>query len=240
MPKKEKALMPVPAGEKGGSSALESDRSYRLLVESSPDVIMKLDRNGMILFINHTLPEYTAGEVIGSHCSKYLSPEDASRFLSLMETMFSSGKPQALQIEAAGPTYWLSRIFPIRRGGKVESALVIATDITEQKRTERALLESNELNRRIVEGVSGGIVQVAIDGAICLANEEAQRVLGLRLDQLTNLYVSDFEAKTIYEDGTVCPVSDYPVSKCLATGKTQAGITLGVRRPDGTTSWAIY
>ena len=240
MPKKEKALIPVPAGEKGGSSALESDRSYRLLVESSPDVIMKLDRNGMILFINHTLPEYTAGEVIGSHCSKYLSPEDASRFLALMETMFSSGKPQALQIEAAGPTYWLSRIFPIRRGGKVESALVIATDITEQKRTERALLESNELNRRIVEGVSGGVVQVAIDGAICLANEEAQRVLGLRRDQLTNLYVSDFEAKTIYEDGTVCPVSDYPVSKCLATGKTQAGITLGVRRPDGTTSWAIY
>ncbi|HZR47605.1 MAG TPA: PAS domain S-box protein, partial [Candidatus Manganitrophaceae bacterium] len=211
-----------------------------LLVENLPDVIMKIDRNGMILFINHTLPEYTVAEVIGSHCSKYLSPEDASRFLALMETMFSSGKPQALQIEAAGPTYWLSRIFPIRRGGKVESALVIATDITEQKRTERALLESNELNRRIVEGVSGGIVQVAIDGAICLANEEAQRVLGLRRDQLTNLYVSDFEAKTIYEDGTVCPVSDYPVSKCLATGKTQAGITLGVRRPDGTTSWAIY
>lgn len=242
MPKKEKEIsIPVSPRRKGrGPAVPESEPPCRLLVENSPDVIMQIDRDGMILFINHTLPQYTAAEVIGSHCSKCLSPENAARFLAFTETMFSSGKPQTVQIEAAGPTHWLSRIVPIHREGKVESALVIATDITEQKRAERALLESNELNRRIVEGVSGGIVQVAIDGAICLANEEAQRVLGLRRDQLTNLYVSDFEAKTIYEDGTLCPVSDYPVSKCLATGKTQAGITLGVRRPDGTTSWAIY
>ncbi|HZR45086.1 MAG TPA: PAS domain S-box protein, partial [Candidatus Manganitrophaceae bacterium] len=240
MPKKEKALIPVPAGEKGGSSALESDHSYRLLVENSPDVIVKVDRRGTILFINHTLPQYTIEEVIGTHYSKYLSADDASRFLELMEKMFASGEPQVLKINAAGPTHWLSRIFPIQSGGKVASALIIATDITEQKRTERALLESNELNRRIIEGVSGGIVQVAIDGAIRFANREAQRILGLRLDQLTNSYVSDFEAKTIWEDGSVCPVSDYPVSKCLATGKSQPGVTLGVRRPDGATAWGIF
>ena len=201
---------------------------------------MTVDRLGTILFINRTLPQYTVESVLGTNVTDYQTPEDGARFMVLLKEMFDSGEPQQLELEAIWSSRWRVRIFPIQHDGDLESALVISTNITEQKETERALLESNDLNRRIIEAVPAGIVQVATDGAIRLANEHAQRILGLRLDELTNLYVADFDTKTIWEDGTPCAPEDYPVSRCLATGKPQPGVSLGVHRPDGRTSWGIF
>jgi PAS domain S-box-containing protein len=44
----------------------------------------------------------------------------------------------------------------------------------------------------------------------------------------------------IWEDGSACAVEDYPVSKCLHTGKPQPAATIGVRRLDGEIVWAIF
>ncbi|HTV17657.1 MAG TPA: ATP-binding protein [Polyangiaceae bacterium] len=99
---------------------------------------------------------------------------------------------------------------------------------------------SNELTRSILETVPGGIVHVGADGAILAANAEALRVLGLSYDALTQRYTSEFEPETIWEDGTPCPADSYPVSCALRTGKPQPATTIGVRRPDGQTSWAVF
>jgi PAS domain S-box-containing protein len=83
-------------------------------------------------------------------------------------------------------------------------------------------------------------VHVQATGAIVAANAEAQRILGQTYDALTQRLTSDFDSETVREDGTHCPVENYPVSRALATGKAQPPMTIGVRRPDGTTSWAVY
>ncbi len=86
----------------------------------------------------------------------------------------------------------------------------------------------------------GGVVHVGADGQILSANAEAQRVLGLGFDRLAQRYVQDFDTETLREDGTPCPAADYPVSRALATGQRQAGVTIGVQRPDGETVWAVF
>jgi len=128
-------------------------------------------------------------------------------------------------------------------GYKVESFL--------SKRTDAQLLRSNldlerresltrELNERLIEVLPGGVIEVGRDGACLNANAEAMRILGLSLDALTQRVVADFAGETIFEDGTPAPVSEYPVSKALATGLPQGAVTLGVRRRDGEVSWAVY
>jgi PAS domain S-box-containing protein len=99
---------------------------------------------------------------------------------------------------------------------------------------------SEELNRRIMEAMPGGIVHVAKDGNILNANAEALRVLGLSYDALTRKYTRDFETVTIKEDGTRFSHDDYPVSRALATGQPQPAATIGVQKPDGQVSWAIF
>lgn len=243
MSKKRQKVFPcdIAPRQKRTEAALRAlDNHYRLLVQNSPDVILIVDRHGTILFINRTFPQHTVESVIGTDATRCLTLKDGPRFKTLLKKMFDAGEPLQLELESISSKRWLVRIFPIQHDEDLESALVIATNITEQKGTERALLESNDLNRRIIEAVPAGIVQVATDGAIRMANGHAQRILGLRLDELTKLYVADFDTKTIWEDGTPCEPKDYPVSKCLATGKPQPGVILGVRRRDGQTSWGIF
>jgi PAS domain S-box-containing protein len=97
-----------------------------------------------------------------------------------------------------------------------------------------------EFPQRILEAVPGGVIQVGLDGAVSFANSVAADFLGLAYDEIAKLYVSDFDHKVVYEGGSECPVSDYPVSRCLATGEPQPQTTLGVQRPDGTLRWGIF
>lgn len=97
-----------------------------------------------------------------------------------------------------------------------------------------------DLAERILEAVPAGICQIELDGAISFANSVAIEFLGLGYDDLSKLYVADFNGKTFYEGGRECPVSEYPVSKCLATGQPQPPSILGVRRPDGRVNWGIF
>lgn len=93
---------------------------------------------------------------------------------------------------------------------------------------------------RILEVVPGGIVQVDPDGSILRANEQAQRFLGLTWDSLKHRFITAFASETFHEDGTPCSVEDYPVARCLATGKPEGPTTIGVRRPAGDVRWAIF
>lgn len=101
-------------------------------------------------------------------------------------------------------------------------------------------LASEELNRRIVEAMPCGLVHVGSDGAILSANGEALRILGYSYDALTKRYTKDFDPETIWEDGSPCPVGDYPATRALVTGLPQPPATIGTRRPDGKLSWAIF
>jgi PAS domain S-box-containing protein len=102
------------------------------------------------------------------------------------------------------------------------------------------LRSSEELTRRLIEAMPGGIVHVTATGQIRTANAEAQRILGLSYDELSERYVADFEPHTIFEDGSACPVEDYPVTRALVTGEAQPRVTIGVQRPDGRISWAVF
>lgn len=102
------------------------------------------------------------------------------------------------------------------------------------------LERSEELTRSILEAMPGGVVHVALDGSVVRANAEAARVLGLRVDQLTQRYIYDFATRTLDERGEPCPVDEYPVTRALVSGEPQPRKTIGVQRADGSTSWAVF
>jgi PAS domain S-box-containing protein len=98
---------------------------------------------------------------------------------------------------------------------------------------------SEELNRRILEAVPGGVVTVAADGSILQANAEAVRVLGLCWDAGAQEYVGQFAFDAFWEDGSPCPVADYPVTRCLRSGAPQPAVTLAVLGPGGRLTWVV-
>jgi PAS domain S-box-containing protein len=104
----------------------------------------------------------------------------------------------------------------------------------------QTLQEGEELVRRILDAVPGGVVHVAKDGAIRSANVDALRILGIRFDVLEKRYITDFDTETIREDGSPFPAAEYPVAVVLSTGKSSGPTTLGVRKQNGDVSWAVF
>ena len=102
------------------------------------------------------------------------------------------------------------------------------------------LHEGEELVRRILDAVPGGVVHVARDGSIRSANPDALRILGIRYDVLLQRFITDFDPETIREDGSPFPAAEYPVAIVLTTGKAAGPTTLGVRKPNGELSWAVF
>lgn len=100
--------------------------------------------------------------------------------------------------------------------------------------------QRSELLAVLLEAVPAGVVQVAADGQILVANSRAVEILGKDIEGLAEESIDDFEARTMRDDGSPCPVADYPVAKVLATGEAQPPMTIGVRRPNGTVSWAVF
>jgi PAS domain S-box-containing protein len=105
---------------------------------------------------------------------------------------------------------------------------------------QKALEASEGFARGLLAAVPAGVVHVQADGSIVNANAEALRLLGLRYEELTKRYVTDFETTTVWEDGSPCPASDYPVTRALMTGEAQPAVTIGVRRPAGDVAWCVF
>jgi two-component system, cell cycle sensor histidine kinase and response regulator CckA len=96
------------------------------------------------------------------------------------------------------------------------------------------------LLRNILETVPGGVVHVRADGAIVAANAEALRVLGSSYDAAEQRYVMPPGIQFLREDGTPCPAAEHPITRALASAEPEPATTIGVRRPDGHTSWALF
>jgi serine/threonine-protein kinase len=112
-----------------------------------------------------------------------------------------------------------------------------ARDITERKRTEAALRESEELYRSVIASLQEGIVLVDGNGSIQACNASAEQILGLSADQLMGLRAVDPRWRAIHEDGSPFPGEAFPVMVTLRSGKPCSNVVMGVYKPSGELTW---
>jgi two-component system cell cycle sensor histidine kinase/response regulator CckA len=219
------------------------------MVQASPAFFVAIDSQGRTRLMNQCMLDalgYTHDEVAGQmYMPMFVPPEDHGLLAEIFQklcTQESATLNENRVLTKAGRKLlveWHGRPM-FGQDGSFEYFFGVGIDVTERNAAQEALRRSEELSRKVIEGVPGGVVLVGKDGAILKANSEAQRFLGLSYDDLKSMYVSDFNTKTFYEDGSPCAVPDYPVSKALQTGLPQPPLTLGVQRPDGITNWGVF
>ncbi|MEH2290206.1 sensor domain-containing diguanylate cyclase [Nostoc sp.] len=111
------------------------------------------------------------------------------------------------------------------------------TDITERKRIEEALRESEQRYRSVITVMAEGIVLQQSDGRITACNDSAERILGLTVDQMIGRTFIDPRWRAIHEDGTSFPEETHPAFVTLRTGQPQFHIIMGVHKPDSSLTW---
>ncbi|HKO60116.1 MAG TPA: PAS domain S-box protein [Pyrinomonadaceae bacterium] len=116
----------------------DSEESLRNLLENIPDHVLILDRLGNIRYINHTAPGFTPEQVLGQQLSIFLQPESSARAEQCLEDVFNTGTTCNIEASDVNFRSYRIRYVPVFQDSTVASVLVVATDITEKKRTEKS------------------------------------------------------------------------------------------------------
>lgn len=134
----------------------ESEEKYRLLFENVSDIIFSYDREFRILSISPALKRilgYEPEDFIGKSFQSFgvLPPEYLGKAFSNATRLFDGERVESSIFEfiVRDGTRRFMEISgtPVFRNGQVESVTAVARDITERKRTEDALRESEEKYR---------------------------------------------------------------------------------------------
>ncbi len=128
----------------------------------------------------------------------------------------------------------LSRGYLLRdAAGKPVRASGTNMDLTERKHAERALAESEQKHRFLIDHLNVGVVVHEADSTISLSNAAASRMLGLTIEQMHGREALDIGWSFRREDGSRMPVEEYPVVRVLATHQPLTGYVLGIERAGG-------
>jgi PAS domain S-box-containing protein len=167
---------------------LDPEIAHRLtLVASQTEVAVVLgDAGGCVQWVNEAfsrLTGYEAKEVTGKRLDLFSGDrETGADVLDFVLGRFARGEASKLEIPArtrSGHEIWLAiEVQPLREpDGSGAGFLLLANDVTERKQAERALAESEERYRQLVE-LSPEPIAVHCDGRFVFLNEVAGHLLG--------------------------------------------------------------
>ncbi len=132
----------------------ESEESYRIVAETATDAVIKINRQSTILFVNHSVERifgYTVEEMLGQSLTMIMPEEMRAKHLAGFRRYLETGERHlnwaSIEIQARHAD---GHVFPLElsfgeSSHKGKSIFIgIARDITERKKAEAVLSESEE------------------------------------------------------------------------------------------------
>lgn len=169
----------------------ESEENYRLLVENQTDLVVKVDLEGRFLFVS---PSYckmfgkTEEELLGKSFMPLVHEDDRESTVKAMENLYQP--PYTVYIEQRAMTKdgwrWLAWVDTaiLDEKGDIVAITGVGRDITEKKKAEDALCDSEEKFHNLYEEAPMAYFTVGIDRALADCNRMAEEVFGYRREEL--------------------------------------------------------
>jgi len=166
----------------------ESEEKWRAITKYTPDHIWVIDTNYKLSFVNYTIPELSVDEVIGNHYSNFVQKEYLEQHEEILKEIMKTGKTirwETGYLDNYGKQlYFDVHSGPIFKEGKVIGIVTRSTDITERKKVEQKLKESEEKYRTLFESSKDGILFTNIEGKIMDCNQTYLDMLGYTLAEI--------------------------------------------------------
>jgi PAS domain S-box-containing protein len=188
--------------EQAVAALRESEERWRSLVQNAPNIIFTVDQEGRILFINRTVIGFTVEQVVGSSSYNYVPAEFHDTMRKTFARVFQTGEAEDYESESLGdhckPAWYSNRIGAIRKNGKVDTAIVIASDITERKRADKALQEGEERLQEQFRELSL-VYQCSPVGLSVLDRNLRFLRINQRLAEINGVPIEEHLGRTIFE-----------------------------------------
>ncbi|MGD0259483.1 MAG: PAS domain S-box protein [Verrucomicrobiota bacterium] len=205
---------------------------YVNLYDFAPTGYLTLDREGAMRQLNLNgarLLGVERSRLLNRRFGLFVAEGDRRAFSDFLERVFASQTKECCEVtlSQAGPHPLFVRIEGTRSGDGQE-CLAVVLDITERKRAEAALRESESRFRTIFDSVSGGMFLADLETRkFETCNTMCSKMLGYTEEDFARLDISDLH-----------PAEDLPLISeqigRIAQGKPGARNDIRFRRKDGT------
>ncbi|MCU0527114.1 MAG: PAS domain S-box protein [Elainella sp. Prado103] len=182
-------------------AAIESQQ--RSILENVPSFIVKVDRQGRMLFVNRLASGFSHEQVVGQNLDDFTAPASREIQRAALAQVFATGETITIETEGTGdhgaPAIYEVRIAPVESNHQIDAAILVVTDITERKRNEadrkraeEALRASEAQYRRIVETANEGIWIIDTNNETSFVNPKMAEILGYSMDEMMGKSMFDF------------------------------------------------
>ena len=171
----------------------ESEKRYRQVVENATEIIYTVDEKGNFTYGNPAglkVTGYSLAELRSFNYADLVLPEHRERVMEIYINQFRQRIPTT-HVEfpffsKTGKIIWFGQNSSlVIEDGKVVGFHIIARDITERKRAEEALQESEEKYRLLVENANEAIFVIQ-DGMLRFFNIKNIELIGYSKEELTS------------------------------------------------------
>ncbi len=179
----------------------ELEKKYRFLFENSGEMIVTLDRNGIITSFNKEA-ELTSGydrqQVIGKSFVEILATEGAkqmemSRFRKRLDTQVSKPFEAVMKTRSGERRDILANTMRLEdERGEVTGVACILRDVTDRKRAEQETKMAQYLLEKVVDNMADAVVITDNKGVITFYNQGAVEIFGHHPSDILGKPVLDF------------------------------------------------
>ncbi|MBF0382888.1 MAG: PAS domain S-box protein [Magnetococcales bacterium] len=113
------------------SALQESEERLRNLLDHSPDIIITLDDNGKILFMNQPFPKSSTSQKVGSGFIELLPKSLQNKHKIAIDKVFNDHTVENLRFSLPDLSWWEARLIPIKQHQKVAKVMLIISDVTQ-------------------------------------------------------------------------------------------------------------
>ena len=129
----------------------ESESKLRMLFENLPDIIITVNRDGSVLFANRGSTNVSRKMLVGADGFGFIAPEYRDPCQKLLAQVMADGRPQSIDFLDVFGRWWACRVVSLADQGQNEYAMVICTDITQERLAAETINKEQQLLRRLLE-----------------------------------------------------------------------------------------
>jgi PAS domain S-box-containing protein len=213
------------------------EQRFRALADQSSDIIVLLNREGVITYENPAVEKALGLKIeerIGATGFEHLHPDDFKLVADTYDILFSDINAPVQQsdirfrhIDGSWRTFEVVASNLIH-DKVIEAVIINLRDITERKRMEEALHQSEEKYRTLLESVQEGYFELDLAGNFTFFNDSLCRIYNYSKEELMDMNYRHYTDKETRKNGF------HEFNKVYNTGEPLKGFTWPIIGKDGT------
>ncbi|HVD33107.1 MAG TPA: PAS domain S-box protein [Gemmatimonadales bacterium] len=180
------------------SALAASERRFRSLVQNSSDLVTVLAPDGTITYASDSAERivgYSPADLVGTSLLQYVDPSHVEQVRGLLHTNGKSSVAGPIEFSLrrpSGSAVWLEAVGSnLLSDATIRGIVLNARDVSERKRADLALRESEERYRDLFDNATDLVCMAAPDGSLLYVNKAWQQGTGYGDDEIGRMQLLD-------------------------------------------------